>query len=316
MTGTRLSEVVVVIGEALMDIVRRDGVVIHEAPGGSPANVSLAVARLGASSHLLTAFGDDDHGSRIREWLDEAGVETCRTRLDRTGTAVADLGPDGSATYEFDLCWKLSQPPIDDIDPGIVHAGSIAAILPPGSTQVQEMLASARAHSLTTYDPNVRPALLPDHAGAVRDVEDMVSSADVVKASDDDLRWLYPERSPLRSASEWLARGPALVVVTGGGEGATAVTSAFTVTSEARRVDVVDTVGAGDAFMGALIVALLRRGYANAAARDRLRAVGAGEIRELLEFATDAAAITVSRPGADPPFQDEMTAASSRSGLI
>lgn len=298
---------VLVIGEALVDIVHRSDGRIDEAPGGSPANVALALGRLGDSPWLLTQLGDDAHGRRIREWLEESDVEIIAAPVPRTATATAHLDESGSARYDFDIAWTLdrtAEVPAAGIS--IVHTGSIAALLDPGADAVSGILASLRESSLITYDPNVRPALLPDRDRARRDVESFVALADLVKASDEDLAWLYPDADPLEIAWAWLETGPAVVVVTAGADGAFAVSRDGMARVRGQRVDVVDTVGAGDTFMSALIHGLIQAGFSGVAARDRLRSIDTDAVTSLLALGAQAAAITVSRPGADPPRLAEL----------
>ena len=194
-------------------------------------------------------------------------------------------------------------------DAGIVHTGSIAALMQPGATDVVRILELLHPTALVTYDPNVRPALLGDAAASRDQVEALVATADLVKASDEDLLWLYPDRSPVDVARSWLETGPAIVVVTSGEGGAIALARSGLVVVEAQRVDVIDTVGAGDTFMGAMIDGLVRYGYHDAGARQQLRHIASGELAAMLRFSTLAAAITVTRPGADPPRRDELDAA-------
>lgn len=296
---------VLVLGEALVDLVRRDGVTVEEAPGGSPANVAVALARLGVPARLLTALGDDERGERVRRWLRDAGVIVDAVAAPRTATATAHLQPDGSAVYEFDIAWDLASARIE-VAERIVHTGSIASLMGPGAEVVRSVLAAARSTALVTYDPNIRPSLLHDRAAALRGVDDIVALADVVKASDEDLRWLHPDRDPLVTARNWVARGAGLVVVTAGSAGATAVTADATVSVPGREVEVVDTVGAGDTFMGALICGLRDEGLRDATHREDLRRLDADAIRRLLDLGATAAAVTVSRRGADPPRRSEL----------
>lgn len=295
---------VLVIGEALVDVVtRRDGRV-DEAPGGSPANVALALGRLGHEPRLLTRLADDARGRAVRGWLEASGVTVTAVHAPRTATATARLDADGSATYQFDIEWSLDGAAVGDAD--IVHTGSIAALMPPGAVDVARAIDGLRDIALVTYDPNIRPALLGDAARVVRQVEDIVATADLVKASDEDLRWLYPAREPLEIAQAWRASGPSIVVVTSGEGGALAVAASGVATVEAERVDVIDTVGAGDTFMGALIDGLIRGGYRNARARADLRGISTDEIESILRVSAHAAAVTVSRPGADPPWREHL----------
>ena len=304
-----MSDRVLVIGEALVDIVHRAGGRIDETPGGSPANVAIALARLGVDPLLLTQLGDDEHGRGVAAWLAASQVEVLAAPAVATSTASAHLDDDGSARYEFDLSWTLDGVDLDALaagSRGIVHTGSIAALLRPGAEVVRALLARMRPTSLITYDPNIRPALIDDRAAAVRDVESLAAMADLVKASDEDLSWLYPGLEPLEAARRLQSCGPSIVVVTMGGDGAFAVTANVVVAVDGVRVDVVDTVGAGDTFMGALIHTLLRDGHASAVARGELASMPAERVREMLAFGAASAAVTVSRPGADPPRLDEV----------
>jgi fructokinase len=240
----------------------------------------------------------------VRAWLEASGVEVTAVSASRTATATARLDKTGAATYEFDLEWDLAG--AEAASSGIVHTGSIAALMQPGSTDVARILDELHETALITYDPNIRPALLGDASLVREQVEAIIARADLVKASDEDLLWMYPDRVPLDVARSWLATGPAVVVMTVGEGGAMAMSRSGLLVVEAPRVDVVDTVGAGDTFMGAVIDGLVREGYRNASARSRLRDIRAEELTSILQFAAFAAAITVSRPGADPPRRDEL----------
>ncbi|PRB59912.1 carbohydrate kinase [Microbacterium sp. MYb45] len=302
-----MSRHVLVIGEALVDVVHRGEGRIDESPGGSPANVALALGRLGDTAHFLTQLGDDPHGQQVREWLTKAGVRVTSSATTRTATATAHLDDSGSARYEFDISWSLDEAaPAGSDDLGIVHTGSIAALMAPGAAVVRAHLAEMRETSLITYDPNVRPALLPDHRRAVADVESFVGLADLVKASDEDLAWLYPGIDLLDVARSWLQQGPSVIVVTKGASGAFAVTRDGVTHVPGRQVEVVDTVGAGDTFMSALIHGLLDLGLDSADSRETLRGIDTRAVAELLRFSARAAAVTVSRPGADPPLLGEL----------
>jgi fructokinase len=307
MTATDAARIVVV-GEALVDIVHRRTGEVDEAPGGSPANVALTLGRLGRTPELLTRLGADDRGDRLRRWLSSAGVAVTAVGAPRTATAVARLDESDAATYEFDLDWDL-----DGIDTaalaaaGLIHLGSVGTVLEPGASQLTALVRAARDGATITYDPNIRPALVTDPAAVRRRVAELVDLADVVKASDEDLAWLHPGRDVVEVAREWQARGPALVVVTLGADGAVAVTADGVLTIPATRTPVVDTVGAGDTFMGALIDGVVALGGAGAGVR-RAGGIPSIALEEVLGRAARAAAITVSRPGADPPVAAELAA--------
>lgn len=306
---TRPDRDVLVVGEALVDVVRdTSGEPERRHPGGSPANVALGLARLGRTVHLVTQLGDDDDADLVRDHLTGAGVvvhaET--TATGRTSTAVAELDDHGVARYTFDLAWTLSADALAGRDASVVHAGSIAALLDPGAQVIEEFLGGCRDRAMITYDPNVRPTLLAD-ADTIRPrVERLVAVADVVKASDEDLAWLYPSTTVENVARTWATSGPQLVVVTRGGAEAIAVHGVHVHRASAPRVDVVDTVGAGDAFMAGLIDGLCAYGAAGADSRSRIAALDADAVVDVLRRASAVAAVTVSRPGADPPTASEL----------
>lgn len=295
---------VLVVGEALVDVVKRPGGAVEKSPGGSAANVALTLGRLGRAPRLLTSLADDVHGRGVLAWLRGSDVEVVSAPAARTPTAMALLDDEGSATYEFDLHWDLGDVPA--LEAGVVHTGSIAAVLAPGAAAVRSLVARLRGSALITFDPNVRPALLGEASATRPRIEEFVALADLVKASDEDLRWLYPDQDPLDAARTWLQSGPAIVVVTRGAGGAVALSRTGSAEVAATAVDVVDTVGAGDTFMGGLIDGLLRGGYDDAAARDTLRAIDLDELEQIIRFSARAAAVTVSRPGADPPTRAEL----------
>ena len=300
-----------VIGEALIDVVVHADGTHDEHPGGSPANVALGLGRLGRRTELLTWLGKDARGALVRRHLEDSGVRvlTGDRHAARTPVATARLDDEGVATYEFDLEWDLPTSwDGDDAAPLVVHTGSIAAVLEPGATRVARELTQGRATSTLTYDPNLRPALMGSPERASRYIEAMVAVADVVKVSDEDLAWLHPGVAPAEIAEEWSRRGPALVVVTHGGQGAFASTAAGArVQVPAPRVTVADTVGAGDSFMSGLIDGLWSAGLLGAARRDALHDVSGETVEALLTRCARIAAITVSRAGANPPRADELT---------
>ncbi|MEV0142329.1 carbohydrate kinase family protein [Streptomyces globisporus] len=295
-----------VIGECVADIVRLPDRADRVHPGGSPANVAYGLARLGHHATLLTQLGADGHGLLIRDHLAAAGVEV-RTdgAAGPTPSAVVTLDAQGHATYAFDIGWTLGPVPLDRA-PGHVHTGSIAAVVEPGAATVLAALESLRAAATVSYDPNVRPELMGERGRAVDRVERCVELSDVVKASDEDLRWLHPGEEPERIAERWLAAGPALVLVTRGGAGAFALFPGGRITIGAPAVEVVDTVGAGDAFMSGALHALAAHGLLGPDARDRLHAVDRDTVADVLRHAVASAAVTVSRAGANPPGPDEL----------
>ncbi|MGC5172207.1 carbohydrate kinase family protein [Microbacterium sp. DT81.1] len=295
---------VVVVGEALVDIVHRADGSVDAAPGGSPANVALTLGRLGRTPHLVTRLGDDSHGRSVRDWLERSSVTVDATHAPRTATATAHLDAAGAATYEFDIDWALGGVSVAGAD--VLHVGSVAALLGPGADDVSRLIDEVRRSATITYDPNIRPSLLQDPAEARARVASLVRRADVVKASDEDLRWLHPDADLVEVATRWQRSGPAVVVVTTGADGALAVTATGVVGIHAVKTAVVDTVGAGDTFMGALIDGLIHAELTGASQRNALGAVPPSDLEAILRMSAAAAAITVSRPGADPPSRAEL----------
>ncbi|MDT5093048.1 MAG: fructokinase [Mycobacterium sp.] len=299
-----MSDNALVVGEALIDVVMRDGRTLGEHVGGSPLNVAVGLARLDRSVDFLTWIGDDERGRRISEHLRASGARLADGSVEaaRTATALATLDESGSATYMFDIEWRLSERAFAVTrEPCVVHTGSIASVLEPGCATVAAIVDAYSPISTITYDPNIRPPLIDDPNAARARVEAMVARADVVKASDEDLRWLEPGTPPEQIAEQWLAMGPAIVAVTRGADGAFAVCAAGEQRIPARRVEVVDTVGAGDAFMAGLIDALWDGDLLGGNRRDDLYGISYDTLGDVLGLAALSSALTVARPGADLP---------------
>lgn len=294
-----------VIGESLID---RLGAAEHV--GGSPLNVAIGLARLGRDVDFLTHIGDDEAGRRIEGYVKSSGARLVPGSASacRTPTAVATIAGDGSATYAFDLEWRLSGTP-EVAPPLFVHTGSIAAVHEPGCLAVAALLDAYRVSATVSFDPNVRPSLIIDRDLARDRIVHLVERSDIVKASDDDLHWIDPDHEPERTARAWLASGPAIVVVTMGDRGALALCPAGEARVAARPVRVVDTVGAGDAFMVGLLDALWGLGLLGAGGRTALGRIGLDELRSALESASLSSALTVGRAGADLPDRATLAAA-------
>lgn len=302
-----------VIGEALIDIIA--GQHTSEHVGGSPLNVAVGLAKLGRDIDFLTHIGDDARGKTITEYVKSAGVQLVpgSTGAARTPTAVARIAPDGSARYEFDLDWQLSgTPPVPP--PLFVHTGSIAAVREPGCLAVVALLDAYRVSATVTLDPNIRPSLIVDRDQARERIERLVERSDVVKVSDEDLRWLNPAHSPQHTALTWLASGPAIVALTMGARGAVAFCAAGEAAVAATPVQIADTVGAGDAFLVGLLDALWELDLLGAGRRADLHKIGLDALTSALEAASRCAALTVARAGADLPDRAALNAALSRRG--
>jgi fructokinase len=306
---TRSSPRALVIGEALIDIVERDGEVTGEHVGGSPLNVAVGLARLGRGVDFLTHIGNDARGRRIVDYVKQSGVQFVSGSLtaERTPTALAMLGADDSAQYAFDIDWQLAGSP-EVAPPLVAHTGSIATVLEPGCRATAALFDAYRPSATITFDPNVRPALIDDGDIARGRIDRWIERCDVVKASDEDMRWINPTRSPEQIARAWLGLGPTM-----GDQGALAMCAAGTVRVPALRVNVVDTVGAGDAFMTGLIDALWSLGLLGAERRPYLARIGVDALTGVAQTATLSAALTVARAGADLPDRATRDAAAAGS---
>ena len=304
-----------VIGEGLVDVVQRSsGIQAHV--GGSPLNVAVGLARLDHPVQFIGRYGRDAYGDSVAAHLKSSSV-LLPLAPDGLPTSVATalIDDDGAASYTFDLAWEL--PGLADRLPfmlqatTLLHTGSIATMLAPGAAEVLAAVEHAHPSATISFDPNCRPSIITDVDYARRQAEKFVTLADVVKASDEDLEWLYPGEDPLDSARRWLSlggsEGPAMVVVTRGAEGPWGVNAAGEAHFPAPSVKVADTVGAGDSFMAALLSGVVDLGLAGAQNRKDLRDLSAESLRDLLAHAAWAAAVTVSRAGANPPTRAELT---------
>jgi fructokinase len=299
-----------VIGEALIDIVEHRDAANHV--GGSPLNVAVGLARLGRDVDFLTHIGDDAHGRRIIDYVKASGAQLVPGSIGatRTPTAVATIADDGSATYAFDLDWQLSGTP-EVAPPLFVHTGSIAAVREPGCLAVAALLNAYHASATVTFDPNVRPSLIVDRDLTRERIQHLVERSDIVKVSDEDLHWISPNHAPDQTARTWLASGPAIVAVTMGERGSMALCAAGEARVAARPVQVVDTVGAGDAFMVGLLDTLWELDLLGASRRDGLRRIGLDALTAALEAASLSSALTVARAGADLPDRTALQAQSA-----
>lgn len=256
------------IGEALLDVVELgDDEPRLARPGGSPYNVAIGLARLEQPAAFVGRISRDPLGTVLSNHARRSGVDLTHVvnTEDPTTIALVELDEAGSARYRFgvtgtaDFRWtdeELARVPNDGV--AAVHFGSLASWLPPGAAAIARRVAQFRdAGALVTYDPNVRPLLQPDRAAARADIETALPLAHLVKTSEEDIAWLRPGEPVAEVAADWLGRGPEVIVVTRGAAGATAITKNTTVTRPPVPVDVVDTVGAGDAFAAGFLASWL-----------------------------------------------------------
>ncbi|MGI8677110.1 MAG: carbohydrate kinase family protein [Jatrophihabitans sp.] len=308
-----MQQTIAVLGEALIDLVEDgDDEARLARPGGSPYNVALGLARLGHPAAFVGRLSRDPLGTILRNHALRSGVDLSLSvdAPEPSTVALLELSA-GVAQYRFgadgtaDFRWTDAELALLTADVAALHFGSLASWLPPGDTAVLRRVETLRADVLISYDPNVRPHLQPDAAAARRQVERAVALAHLVRTSEEDLAHLYPGGDAGDVARGWLGLGPALVVVTRGGDGARAHTTSLDVARGVPVIDVVDTVGAGDAFTSGLLATLAQRELLDAAA---LTALDTQTLGAVLDDAALVAALTCSRAGATPPRRADLDA--------
>ncbi|WP_406351321.1 carbohydrate kinase [Streptomyces sp. NBC_00658] len=301
---------IVVAGEALIDLVPQGAgalVGLQPALGGGPYNTAVALGRLGSPTAFCSRVSSDAFGEALLNGLREAGIDVSSVQrgAEPTTLAVASIGADGSASYSFYVegtADRLFTAPAQLPDETrAVSFGTCSLVLEPGASAYEELMRTAAAQGVfTTLDPNIRAGLIPDADAYRARFKSWLPSVALLKLSEEDALWLGG------TPREWLASGPAAVVITQGGDGLTAFTrdgSAHSVPGE--EVEVVDTIGAGDTVNAALLHGLAARDALSPAA---LADLGPEGWTDLLRFAARAAAITCSRAGAEPPYASELTA--------
>lgn len=309
---------IVVAGEALVDLVPDTATTGRGLPllvprlGGGPYNVAVAAGRLGAPTSFLSRISTDPFGAALLARLRAAGVSTSLVQRgpEPTTLAVVGLAGDGSAQYTFHTHGtadrRFADPGALPAQTSLLSLGTLSLVLEPGASGYEAVLhRQAAAGTLTVLDPNIRANLIDDPAGYRKRFASWLPLLGVLKVSEEDARWLaeQPAGDLLPVLRDWQQAGPAAVVLTSGGDGLTAVTAAGVVHVPAAPATMVDTIGAGDTVHGALLAWLHRAGVESVAA---VRALPPLEWAAALSFAAAAAAVTVSRPGAEPPFGAEM----------
>jgi len=310
---------IVVCGELVLDVMRVAGEdsrhrPVHFAayPGGSPANTAVALARLGCASALCARISRQTPAWVLREHLERNGVDLrFAVEADEPASlAFVDLDAQATPTYSFyvegtaDWQWRPGELPEsfpDDVS--ALHVGSLASWTEPGCHAIAAMLERERGARLCSLDPNIRPRLMASVASSRRWIESLVGCVHLVKASDEDVAWLYPGSSIDDTAQRWLELGAHVVIITLGQQGAVGFTSKFQVHRPAVSGRVVDTVGAGDSFAAAVLHFLDTTKLTTAVRSGRLEA---SSLAAALEFAAAVAAVTCSRAGANPPFASEV----------
>ena len=290
-----------VCGEVLIDELPSGAVV-----GGGPANTAKALARLGHEVAFIDGISTDAYGVKARAELAADGVNLSLAMTSDLPTAVAvvTLAADGgasyvfkldkTATFDFNSSWL---PDPSRYKPQVLHIGTLATLVQPGADVLFDWALACADFAPVVFDPNIRPQVMSDRAKYVALVEKWIGISSVVKLSDDDFEWLYPGKSPESIANQWLQGGAALVVMTRGADGLIGYTSDGVVEVAGEKVNVVDTVGAGDTVGAIVVQGLITDGLLN---------MRGDVLKDVLHRAAVAAAITCSRAGAQPPYAHEI----------
>ena len=300
-----MSDQVWVVGEVLIDLIP-DADQYLAVVGGGPANTAKALAKLGVKTHFIDGISNDEYGQMAKAELFAANVlldyaqysnkPTCTAKvtLSSSGSASYEFIIENTATFDFSDQWL---PDPQSLKPSLLHIGTLATVIDPGASVLFEWAQGVANVAPIVFDPNIRPAVLGDRVEYVKKVEKWAAISSAVKVSDEDLNWLYPGKAMDEIVNNWLEEGVQLVVVTLGDKGITAYRENEQISVDAVKVVVADTVGAGDTVGAVLVEAIVKNGL------DKLT----GEVlKRMLNRATKAAAITVSRTGANPPSKDEI----------
>ena len=294
-----------VAGEVLIDLIPNSNT-SQPIVGGGPANTAKALARVGVDTQFIDGISTDDYGLMIKDELLTSGIKldyvkysdkpTClaKVSLDKKGSASYEFVIEGTATFDFSQRW-LPNPA--QLKPSLLYTGTLATIIEPGASELFTWAQSVAKSAPIVFDPNIRAAVMDDHKIYLSQVERWVAISSAVKVSQEDLSWLYPSLDIDQIVNNWLSLGALLVVVTFGDQGLAAYRLGEKIKVDAIKVKVVDSVGAGDT-VGAILV--------EAIVKDGLASLSGERLEMMLKRAAKAAAITVSRAGANPPMSEEI----------
>ena len=301
---------IVVCGEALIDITRLADGSERKTPGGGPFNTARALARLGVPTSFLGRLSTDQDGRQLADLLslDGVGLSLVSVGPEPTTVAHAIIDDHGSAAYRF-VTDGTSAPNLTPAmlpaalgpDVAAVYVGTLGLVLEPISSTIVELLQREGGRRLVMVDPNIRQDAIRDPDAAHARLNSAMARSTIVKASEDDVAWLYRDVDLETAAGRMLAAGARLVVITLGRRGALGITAGARVQVRAPAVEVVDTIGAGDTF-GAALLAWLTEHDALQPDLD----IGARDLESALSFACQAASVTCTRAGADPPPRAEV----------
>jgi len=305
---------IVCCGEALIDFLPRktaDGAAAYQPfCGGSVYNTAIALGRLGVPVGLYTGLSTDFFGDMLREGLAASKVSLKYTAAcDKPSTLAFVKLTDGHARYSFfddnsagRMLTKRDLPRLER-QVQALHFGSISLIPEPGGDTLEQLMKREARSRVISLDPNIRPGMIKDRRAHMARLSRMIAMADIVKVSDEDVAWMTGKDDAKAAARKWLKLGAKLVIVTRGARGVEAFTASYSVSRAAEKVKVADTVGAGDTFTAGLLAALRAMKLLD---MTKLAAIGEADLGTALGFAARAAAVTCSRPGADPPWAQEL----------
>ena len=294
-----------VAGEVLIDLIPNSNT-SQPIVGGGPANTAKALARVGVDTQFIDGISTDDYGLMIKDELLTSGIKldyvkysdkpTClaKVSLDKKGSASYEFVIEGTATFDFSQQW-LPNPA--QLKPSLLYTGTLATIIEPGASELFTWAQSVAKSAPIVFDPNIRAAVMDDRKIYLSQVERWVAISSAVKVSQEDLTWLYPSLEIDQIVNDWLTLGALLVVVTFGDQGLAAYRLGEKIKVDAIKVKVVDSVGAGDTVGAILVEAIVKDGLASLSGRP---------LEMMLKRAAKAAAITVSRAGANPPMSEEI----------
>ena len=297
-----------VCGEVLIDLIPVAPGSTNRAPhvGGGPANTAKALARLGHDVYFIDGISTDAYGEMSRDELlgDEVRLDLAKTSelstalaivsLDNNGSASYEFKLDETATFDFDLNWL---PDPSRYQPNVLHIGTLVTVIQPGADVLYDWALQVAEFAPIVFDPNIRPAVMSDRDLYEAAVEKWAAISSVIKVSDDDVAWLFPDQSLDDVAERWVRDGAALVVITRGSQGLIGFTADGAVEVPGVKVEVADTVGAGDTVGAIIVEAMVEKG---------IMALTGDVLQDVLHRAAKAAAITCSRPGANPPYKHEL----------
>jgi fructokinase len=305
---------IVTCGEALIDFLPRKGAdgaaVFQPFVGGSVFNVAVALGRLGTPAGFFSGLSTDFFGAMLLKALHDSHVDTSLCNISNRPTTLAFVSlTDGDARYAFfdeesagRMLTEADLPPMP-VEVTALHFGSFSLAAEPCGSAYEALMQNESPHRVISLDPNIRPTLIKNRDGYLDRLRRLVAMADIVKLSDDDLAWLAPGTTFEDLAAEWLELGAGIVILTRGADGARAIGRRRSIFVKSVAVEVADTIGAGDTFSAGVLARLESRGRLT---KKEIRSLSEEELTDALAFAARAAAVTASRPGADPPWLREM----------